>query len=129
MTNGQTHPYPTGANLLLPTQPPRAFAIYAFRARPSTDPQPASAIPSVFAAARHPKSFIALDGIDHAINEPHQARHVAGLIAAWAQPYLADHTPTPPLDHAGHVVVTDAGKYAQQITAGRHLLTADEPVS
>ena len=85
----------------------------------------------VFAAARHPRSFIALDGIDHDVSEPRHARRVAGLIAAWAEPYLPDHAPPPPLDPPGSVVVTDAGtgRYTQSITAGRHLLTADEPVS
>ena len=241
MTSGRTHPYPRAANLLLPAQPPRAFAIYAFRAHQAAGPRPASAIPNalaasgiavlaidlgssqpsadptsvedgyvaevqlaadtlranhrapsllighsaagppilaaaasltdvravvtvgspaprsrwrfhapllvlhspddpvvsardasrVFAAASHPKSFIALDGVDHAVSEPHRARHVVGLITTWAEPYLPDPTPSPPLDPAGSVVVTDAGTgpYSQKITAGRHLLTADEPVS
>jgi hypothetical protein len=241
VTTGHADAHPTRANLLLPAQPPRAFAIYAFRRPPATGPQAASAIPSalaasgiavlvldldaspppsdtmsaevydaaavrlaadtlraehrapsllighsaagptiltaaaaltdvrasvtigspaprsplsthvpllvlhaprdpvvsaseagrVFAAARHPKSFIALDGIDHAVSDPHQARHVARLIAAWAEPYLPDRTPAPTLDPPGSVVVTDAGtgKYTQRITAGRHQLTADEPVS
>jgi uncharacterized OsmC-like protein len=85
----------------------------------------------VFAAASHPKSFIALDGADHAVREPRQARHVAGLIAAWAEPYLPDPTPQAPVDPAGSVVVTDAGAgaYTQTVTAGRHVLIADEPVS
>jgi uncharacterized OsmC-like protein len=83
----------------------------------------------IFAAARHPKSFVALDGIDHAVSTRGQGRYVAGLIAAWAEPYLPD--PPPPLGAAGPVVVTDdgLGRYTQQITAGRHMLTADEPAS
>jgi pimeloyl-ACP methyl ester carboxylesterase len=83
----------------------------------------------IFAAALHPKSFVALDGIDHAVSAPGQGRYVAGLIAAWAEPYLPD--PPPPLGAAGPVVVTDdgVGRYSQRITAGRHLLTADEPAS
>ena len=92
---------------------------------------PAREAARVFAAARHPNSFIALDGVDHDISEPRHARRVAGLIAAWAEPYLPDHAPSPPSDPTGSVVVTDAGtgRYTQTITAGRHLLTADEPVS
>ena len=92
---------------------------------------PAREASRVFAAALHPKSFIALDGGDHDISEPRHARRVAGLIAAWAEPYLPDHAPSPPSDPTGSVVVTDAGtgRYTQTITAGRHLLTADEPVS
>jgi putative redox protein len=85
----------------------------------------------VFAAARHPRSFIALDGIDHDVSQPRHARRVAGLITAWAEPYLPDPAPSPPCDPTGSVVVIDAGtgRYTQSITAGRHLLTADEPVS
>lgn len=71
-----------------------------------------------------------LDGVDHAISEPHRARHVATLITIWAEPYLSDPAPPSPLDPAGSVVVTDAGtgRYSHVITAGRHVLTADEPV-
>jgi uncharacterized OsmC-like protein len=85
----------------------------------------------VFAAALHPKSFIAHDGVDHDVSEPRHARRVAGLVAAWAEPYLPDHAPSPLPDPTGSVVVTDAGtgRYTQTITAGRHGLTADEPVS
>jgi uncharacterized OsmC-like protein len=93
---------------------------------------PAREANRVFAAALHPKSFIALDGADHEVSEPRHARRVAGLVAAWAEPYLPDHAPSPPpLDSTDSVVVTDAGTghYTQTITAGRHLLTADEPAS
>ena len=85
----------------------------------------------MFAAARHPRSFIALDGIDDDVSEPRHARRVAGLIAAWAEPYLPDQALPPPLDPPGSVVVTDTGtgRYTQSITAGRHRLTADEPMS
>ena len=38
------------ATLLLPAWPPRAFAIYAFRARQGTGRQPASALPAALAA-------------------------------------------------------------------------------
>jgi putative redox protein len=84
----------------------------------------------VFAAARHPKSFVALDGVDHAVSGPDNARRVAALIAAWLDPYLPA-TPAPSPGPAGEVVVTDAGTgtYTQRITAGRHVLTADEPSS
>ena len=85
----------------------------------------------VFAAGRHPRSFVALDGVDHDVSRPHHARRVAGLIVAWAEPYLPEPAPSPPIGSPGSVVVTDAGtgRYTQTITAGRHLLTADEPVS
>ncbi|MDO1558022.1 alpha/beta fold hydrolase [Brevundimonas sp. 2R-24] len=43
----------------------------------------------IFQAARHPKSFVALDGADHLLTDPADADWTAGLIAAWAERYLA----------------------------------------
>lgn len=42
----------------------------------------------IFMAARHPKSFIALDKIDHLIKNIKDARYVGGLISSWAQRYI-----------------------------------------
>jgi putative redox protein len=42
----------------------------------------------IFQTARHPKSFISLDGADHLLSEPHQARYAGELIAAWASKYM-----------------------------------------
>ena len=49
MTTGQTDPAPGAPNLLLPAQPPRAFAIYAFRGARTTGPGMPSALPSALA--------------------------------------------------------------------------------
>lgn len=43
---------------------------------------------SIFAAAKHPKSFIALDGADHLLMRAEDARHAAQVIAAWVARYL-----------------------------------------
>lgn len=43
---------------------------------------------AIFAAARHPKSFVALDGADHLLTRPGDAAYAAAVIAAWAEPYL-----------------------------------------
>jgi putative redox protein len=45
----------------------------------------------IFAAARHPKSFVALDGADHLLGDPADAAYAARLIAAWAGRYLPPH--------------------------------------
>jgi pimeloyl-ACP methyl ester carboxylesterase len=42
----------------------------------------------IFKTARHPKSFIALDGADHLLSQSDQARYAGELIAAWASKYL-----------------------------------------
>lgn len=51
----------------------------------------------IYQAARHPKSFIALDGADHLLTQHRQAERVAQLVAAWADPYLPE-TFTPEID-------------------------------
>lgn len=42
----------------------------------------------IFAAARHPKSFISLDDADHLLTRRADADYVAALITAWAMRYL-----------------------------------------
>jgi alpha/beta superfamily hydrolase len=42
----------------------------------------------IFKAARHPKSFIALDGADHLLTSRDDAVYVGALISAWADKYI-----------------------------------------
>ncbi|MTW11363.1 alpha/beta fold hydrolase [Pseudoduganella eburnea] len=42
----------------------------------------------IFAAAKHPKSFISLDTADHLLSVREDAVYVAGLIAAWSARYI-----------------------------------------
>ena len=44
----------------------------------------------IFRAARHPRSFVSLEGADHLLTGRNQARRAARIISAWADPYLAD---------------------------------------
>ncbi|MEO6224759.1 MAG: alpha/beta hydrolase [Sphingomicrobium sp.] len=46
---------------------------------------------AIFDAARHPRSFIALDGADHLLTKPGSADYAAGIIAAWARCYAPQH--------------------------------------
>ncbi|GAA1718163.1 alpha/beta hydrolase [Isoptericola hypogeus] len=43
----------------------------------------------IFAAARHPRSFVALDGSDHLLTRPGRAQRAARIVSAWADMYLA----------------------------------------
>lgn len=43
----------------------------------------------IFTAAKHPKSFISLDGADHLLTSKADAEWVAGMIAAWSARYIA----------------------------------------
>ncbi len=89
----------------------------------------------IYDTARHPKSFVALDGADHLLTKPADATFVAGMLATWASRYAFDpvpepSVPSPAADPAeGLVVVSESGTgdFAQNIMIGRHRLTADEP--
>jgi putative redox protein len=86
----------------------------------------------IFLAAKHPKSFVSLVDADHLLSRRRDDVYVADVIAAWTGRYL-DMVPAPEVAAAepGTVVVTETlqGKFQQQIMAGRHSLTADEPVA
>lgn len=93
----------------------------------------------IFDAARHPKSFVALDAADHLLSEQADVEFAASMLAAWAARYVPAPAavPAPMLDPAleaaaepGVVTVSDQGPdgLAQLVTAGRHTFTADEPI-
>jgi alpha/beta superfamily hydrolase len=42
----------------------------------------------IFRAARHPRSFVSLEGADHLLTGKNQAARAAKIISAWADPYL-----------------------------------------
>jgi alpha-beta hydrolase superfamily lysophospholipase len=42
----------------------------------------------IFRAARHPRSFVSLEGADHLLTERNQAKRAARIVSAWADPYL-----------------------------------------
>lgn len=85
----------------------------------------------LFQAARHPKSFVSLDGADHLLSRPEDAEWTARVIAAWAARYLPLAAAPPPLTSEPGLVVVRGGAagYAQEISAGGHALRADEPQS
>ena len=86
----------------------------------------------IFAAAKHPKSFVSLAGADHFLSRKADTAYVANVLAAWAERYL-----DPAAEKAGaadgprNAVVTETrmGPFQQSIDVGPHHLTADEPVS
>jgi putative redox protein len=85
---------------------------------------------AIFSAARHPKSFISLDGADHLLSHRQDAVFVADVLAGWANRFLpvAERPQSAP---AGVVRVreTQNGKYQQDVLVDDHQLLADEPSS
>jgi len=85
----------------------------------------------MFAAAKHPKSFVSLAGADHLLSRRSDAAYAANVIHAWAERYL--EAPQPASEMAGDaktVVVreTGQGRFQQEVTVGAHRFLADEPV-
>ncbi|WAB82515.1 alpha/beta fold hydrolase [Microcella daejeonensis] len=89
----------------------------------------------IFEAARHPKSFVALDAADHLLTDRADAEYAAGIIGAWVGRYAGLPVPDEATRDAapalpdGHVRVAEVApdSFAQMVTAGRHVLAADEP--
>ena len=86
----------------------------------------------IFLAAKHPKSFVSLQGTDHLISQRRDSTYVADVIAAWAERYIDPVAPEPAMDLAEmprQVVVRETrnGKFQQTVTVGPHRMLADEP--
>ncbi len=47
----------------------------------------------IFEAARHPKSFVSLDGADHLLMDPADADYVAEVLSVWARRYVPPPAP------------------------------------
>ncbi len=88
---------------------------------------------AIYTAAKHPKSFVSLDGADHLLSEPADARYAGKLIAAWAERYLPPRAEASDDAHDldGHGVLAATGEvgYRTELHMGRHHLLADEPES
>ena len=101
----------------------------------------------IFEAARHPKSFVALDGADHLLTRLADATYAAALIATWAERYIdapaasdqsaaVSHRPAaadppaaarPPAGTVG--AATTASKFGILIRTDSHDFVVDEPVA
>jgi len=85
----------------------------------------------IYQAARHPKSFVSLDGADHMLGRRSDSKYVADVLAAWATRYLPEQPAEeiPEDMPEGEVVVE--GKttgYLQRIQARNLTFSADEPL-
>ncbi|SDI08758.1 bifunctional alpha/beta hydrolase/OsmC family protein [Lutimaribacter saemankumensis] len=87
----------------------------------------------IFAAKKHPKSFVTLDAADHLITNPADAEYAAEVIAAWAGRYLDLKPPAPPPGAPeGIVRVSEADPkgFLQDVQDGpHHHALADEPAA
>ncbi len=87
--------------------------------------------------ARHPKSFVSLDGADHLLSDPVDAEYAAAVVGAWSSRYVAREqvdsgaagTDEKLRGDPGRVVVrTGSEGFYTDVIASGHSLVADEPV-
>jgi putative redox protein len=84
----------------------------------------------IYIAARHPKSFVSLDGADHLLMNKKDSIYVGEVIAGWAQRYVA--LPEASNLKSKHQVVASLDRedgFTTAMKVGNHYMTADEPIS
>lgn len=85
----------------------------------------------LFAAAKHPKSFISLDRADHLLSRDADSVYAGHVLAAWAAGYLPEQRAADSLPAVANEVVaqTLADGFRTAVQLGPHRLVADEPVA
>jgi putative redox protein len=85
----------------------------------------------IYQAARHPKSFVSLNGADHLLGRRSDSRYVADVLAAWASRYLPEQPAQEIPEDAPEGEVVVEGKttsFLQRIRARHLTFSADEPL-
>lgn len=83
---------------------------------------------ALFQGAKHPKSFVSLEGADHLLLREEDAQFVASVIAGWAHRYLPLREDWP-MPEEGIVACTGHGKFGTEVHTRGHRFVADEPKS
>ncbi len=84
----------------------------------------------IYKAARHPKSFVSIDGADHLLMNKRDSIYVGDVIAGWAQRYV--DIPKEERIITTHQVVASLDSedgFTTNMKVGNHFITADEPTS
>ncbi|NMR25321.1 OsmC family protein [Pseudoalteromonas sp. NEC-BIFX-2020_015] len=84
----------------------------------------------IYAAAKHPKSFISLDDADHLLTNKEDADYVAHIIASWATRYVKyDKSEYTAKLNNGNVLVEEKDHvFTQHVSTKDHTWLADEPL-
>ncbi|APX99790.1 bifunctional alpha/beta hydrolase/OsmC family protein [Lacinutrix venerupis] len=84
----------------------------------------------IYVAARHPKSFVSIDGADHLLSNKENSNYVGKIISSWAIRYV--NIPKTEIINTQHDVVAslDASEgFTTKMKVGNYYITADEPTS
>lgn len=83
----------------------------------------------LYKAAKHPKSFISLDGANHLLTNENDSKYVGEVIASWSSRYLdtADETKDLKTKHQVMANLEKGDDFTTEMKAGIHYFKADEP--
>ncbi len=84
----------------------------------------------IYIAAKHPKSFVTLDGADHLLMQKGDSVYTGKVVAGWSSRYV-DIPEEPKINSKHNVVASLHGGegYTTQMKVGNHYMVADEPES
>ncbi len=84
---------------------------------------------NIYKLARHPKSFVSIDGADHMLSNKNDAFYAGNVITSWAKRYIK-FPKVEKLTTEKEVVVRLEGEhFTTEIQADDHSIMADEPAS
>ena len=81
----------------------------------------------LYIAAKHPKSFVSLDGADHLLSEQEDSIYAGEVIASWSIRYLNIVPDKQKKGRSQVDVYLGPEGYTTEIISGNHKLIADEP--
>jgi len=84
---------------------------------------------NIFKHAKHPKSFVALEGANHLLTRRADADYVAEIVAGWAARYLPKVREERLPENVLRVSSTGESRFVQQVRVGKHAFLGDEPTS
>lgn len=82
----------------------------------------------LYVAAKHPKSFVSLDGANHLLTEEKDATYAGKICATWAKRYLkSEDVEDLKSKHQVMASLEQSDGFTTKMKLGNHYVTADEP--
>jgi uncharacterized OsmC-like protein/pimeloyl-ACP methyl ester carboxylesterase len=83
----------------------------------------------IYKAAKHPKSFVTLDGADHLLSSKEDSIYAGEIISTWVKKYIKYPKADPLTSEKRVVVRVGESGYTTEVKAGNHPFLSDEPES
>lgn len=82
----------------------------------------------IYKAARHPKSFVSLDGADHLLSNKEDSYYAGDVIGCWVKRYIPRPKENSLTTQKQVVVRTGNLGFVTEVVTGNHQFIADEPI-